>query len=99
MVQYRSLPEPAIGTYGNSPRDLLRGPGFFNLDYSLIKSFRIHYGPLKETQKIDFRAEFFNIFNHPNFNNPSGGSSSSQFGQITGAGSPRVIQFALKYIF
>ena len=61
----------ASGTVGNSPRNFLRGPGFFNLDYSLIKSFPIRYGPFKETQKIDFRAEFFNLFNHPNFGLPS----------------------------
>ena len=89
----------AIGTPGNSPRNFLRGPGFFNLDYSLIKSFPIPYGPLKETQKIDFRAEFFNIFNHANFNNPTSALSSAQKGQLLSAMDPRIIQFALKFIF
>jgi hypothetical protein len=90
----------APGTPGDSPRNLLRGPGYFDLDYSLIKSFPIRHGPLKETQKIDFRAEFFNIFNHPNFGMPS---TSFVFNplipQIETAGSPRILQFALKYIF
>jgi hypothetical protein len=91
---------PPWGANGNSARDLLSGPGFFNLDYSLIKSFPIRQGPFKETQKVDFRAEFFNIFNHPNFNLPSGSwSFNPLYPQITSAASPRIIQFALKYIF
>jgi hypothetical protein len=89
----------AVGTDGNSARNLLRSPGYFNLDYSLIKSFPIRYGPLKETQKIDFRAEFFNIFNHPNFLFPTSSTSSLQYGQVLSARDPRIIQFALKYIF
>jgi hypothetical protein len=90
----------APGTFGDSPRNFLRGPGFFNLDYSLIKSFPIRYGPFKETQKIDFRAEFFNLFNHPNFGLPSQSwVFNPLYPQITSAGSPRILQFALKYIF
>jgi hypothetical protein len=51
-------------------------------------------------RKIDFRAEFFNIFNHPNFYNPDGGIGDMPiYGQITSARDPRIIQFALKYIF
>ena len=89
----------ATGTDGNSPRNFLRGPGFSNLDFSLIKSFPIHYGPLKENQKIDFRAEFFNLFNHPNFGLPTASIGSPQLGEILTANSPRILQFALKYIF
>lgn len=93
--------DAATGTFGNTPRNFLRGPGFFNLDSSLIKSFPIHHGPFKETQKIDFRGEAFNVFNHPNFT--MGNSASWAFNplypQITSAASPRIIQFALKYIF
>ncbi len=88
-----------VGVGPGSARNRLRGPGYFNLDYSLIKSFPIPYGPLKETQKLDFRAEFFNIFNHPSFGAPYTGLGSAQFGQIWSAGSPRILQFALKYIF
>jgi len=91
---------PATGTFGTTPKSFLRGPGFFNFDYSLVKSFPIPYGPLREAQRIDFRAEFFNIFNHPNFSTPNTTMTSPQFGQIlTTVGDPRIIQFALKYIF
>ena len=90
----------ATGTFGDSPRNFLRGPGYCNMDYSLVKSFPIPYGSFKETQKIDFRAEFFNLFNHPNFGLPSGTwVFNPTYPQITSAGSPRIIQFALKYIF
>jgi hypothetical protein len=89
----------AVGKPGNSPRDFLRGPGFSNLDYSLIKSFPVRHGPLKETQHIDFRAEFFNIFNHANFGSPVSQVNNPQFGRIVSAGSPRIIQFALKFSF
>ena len=88
-----------VGTDGSSPRDFLRGPRFSDLDYSLIKSFPIRHGPLKETQNIQFRAEFFNIFNHPNFGSPVSQVGSAQFGKIVSAGSPRIIQFALKFTF
>jgi hypothetical protein len=98
----------ATGTFGDSPRNFLRGPGFSDLDFSLIRSFPLHFGPLKETQKLDFRAEFFNLFNHPNFALPTDTIGSPQFGQIlatatsgsAASASPyRIIQFALKYMF
>ena len=93
--------DAATGTFGNTPRNFLRGPGFFNLDSSLIKSFPIHHGPFKETQKIDFRAEAFNVFNHPNFimGNSATWAFNPLYPQITSAYSPRIMQFALKYIF
>ena len=93
------LQDAAMGLNGNTARNFLRGPGTFNLDYSLIKSFPIRYGPLKETQKIDFRFEAFNILNHANFNNPDNYVGDTQFGQILSASDPRIIQFALKFIF
>jgi hypothetical protein len=89
----------AVGMDGTTARNFMRGPGYFNLDYSLIKSFPIPYGPRKETQKIDFRAEAFNIFNNTNFNAPNASRSSLQFGQLQSALDPRIIQFALKFIF
>lgn len=91
--------DAGMGLNGNSARNLLRGPGYFGLDYSLIKSFPIRYGPLKETQKIDFRAEFFNASNHANINNPDKAIGDAQFGQILTTSDPRITQFALKYIF
>ena len=55
---------------------------------------------LTETKHIDFRAEFFNIFNHTQFFNPDGNTSDGgQFGQVTQARDPRLMQFALKFFF
>lgn len=83
-----------IGTFGNAGRNILFGPGTENIDFGAIKTFRF-----LERYKIQFRAEAFNLFNHPNFNNPNANVSASTFGMITGAGSPRVVQLALKAMF
>ena len=90
---------PAWGSDANSPKNFLRGPGYFNLDCSLIKSIPIPYGPLKEAQKLDLRVEAFNALNHTNFGLPSANLGSSSFGQILSADDPRIMQVALKYIF
>jgi len=84
----------APGTFGNSGRDILEGPGFFTLDPALSRNFRI-----RERQMLQLRWEAFNALNHPNFNNPVATFTSSQFGQITSTGDPRVMQIALKYMF
>jgi hypothetical protein len=84
----------AAGTFGNSGRDILEGPGFFTLDPTLSRNFRI-----REHQMLQLRWEAFNALNHPNFNNPVATFTSSQFGQITTTGDPRVMQIALKYVF
>jgi hypothetical protein len=90
----------AIGTFGNAPRNFLTGPSFADVDFGLVKSFPIKRGPFAETQKIDFRAEFFNIFNRANFYNPNQTvTDGPTFGSIFGAYDPRIIQFALKYVF
>jgi hypothetical protein len=61
----------------------------------LLKTFKI-----SETQRVDFRAELFNNFNHTQFFNPDGNSSDgTQFGQVTQARDPRLVQFALKFFF
>ena len=89
-----------VNSDGNTSRNFLRGPGFVNLGYALIKSVAIPHGPLAEKQKIDFRAEAFNLLNHPNFANPDSAMGDGiLFGTITSAQSPRILQFALKYIF
>ena len=92
--------------YGNSGVGTILGPGNFNWDISIVKNFRI-----SERQQVIFRTEFFNAFNHPQFANPgatatSGAcancaiSSPSTFGQITATSvNPRIMQFALKYVF
>lgn len=61
---------PAVGTFGNLGRNVFRDTGFRNLDLSIAKNFR-----LKERLTAQFRAEFFNVLNHPNFANPWGGTS------------------------
>ena len=82
------------GTFGNAGRNILIGPNMKNVDCGLFRNF-----PIRERYKIQFRAESFNLFNHPNFNNPNASVSASTFGTITAAGSPRVMQLALKAIF
>jgi hypothetical protein len=84
----------AAGTFGNVGRNILRGPGLANVDFGLNKSF-----PIREQMRVQFRGEFFNLFNRVNLGNPNNNVSSNQFGVITGAGSPRVIQLALKFYF
>ena len=83
-----------LGTFGNAGRNILRGPGTFNIDFSAHKNFRI-----TEKWSLQYRAEFFNVLNHTNLNNPGSTVSSGDFGRITGAGSPRIIQMALKLYF
>ncbi len=82
------------GTFGNAGRNILRGDARNNVDFGLIKNF-----PITERHRLQFRGEFFNLANHANLGNPNGGLSSPQFGRITTAGNPRVIQFALRYAF
>lgn len=87
---------PAAGELGNASRTPLSGPDFINTDFSVIKHF-----PVKETFRIDFRAEFFNLFNHAQFGQPGADfNSPTTFGVInTTVNNPRVIQFALKAAF
>lgn len=85
--------------FGNSGAGVILGPGNFNWDISIVKNFRI-----TERQQVIFRTEFFNAFNHAQFSNPPAAdlavSTPSTFGQITTTSvNPRILQFALKYIF
>jgi hypothetical protein len=84
----------APGTFGNSARNILRGPGFANVDFGLVKNAR-----LTRRHLLQFRTEIFNLFNRVNLGNPVNSVSAPNFGQIISAGSPRVIQLALKYSF
>jgi hypothetical protein len=86
--------QAADGTYGNTSRNFLFGPSLVNMDFSLFKEFPIH-----EMGRLQFRSEFFNFFNHPNFYNPDNTVGDGTFGQITSARDGRIIQFALKYLF
>jgi hypothetical protein len=85
--------QPA-GTFGNLGRNAVYGPGQINWDMSLSRQF--HF---KERWRLDFRADFFNIMNHANWSNPVVTNTSSTFGQITGFGGPRNIQFSTKLFF
>jgi len=96
--------EPAAGELGTAPRAPVSGPRFINTDLSFVKHFALPY----EGMRVDFRAEFFNIFNHPHFYLPgSAGVSNMQdinalssFGVINSTlNDPRVTQFALKLVF
>ncbi len=84
----------APGTFGNAGRNILDGPGFQNVNASLLKNTR-----LTERVNLQFRAEAFNLFNHPNFNLPDNFLGSPTFGRITSARDPRHIQFGLKLLF
>ncbi|MCI0390717.1 MAG: Plug and carboxypeptidase regulatory-like domain-containing protein [Acidobacteria bacterium] len=97
---------PPDGTLGNTGRNWLRGPGFTNFDFSLFKSFKF-----TERISLQYRAEFFNIFNHtqwfgfntgisvPNPNSPVTAASRGQSGIVASTRDPRNIQMALKLFF
>ena len=86
---------PAYGTVGNASRDSLVGPGYSDWDFSLLKSTQ-----LTAHTRLQFRAEFFNIFNRVQFGYPGQSLGSSSFGVITTQlNSPRLVQFALKLGF
>ena len=101
-------PAPTIGDgtgFGNSGMGIILGPGQFNWDFSVLKNTS-----LGESRSLQFRAEFFNIFNHTQFDNPNPNSipyqpalpnvSAPNFGQIVNTSvNPRVIQLALKFVF
>ena len=85
---------PAPGTVGNLGRNAIHGPGLAQFDLTLQKHFVI-----TERTKIEFRAEIYNLFNHPNWNGANADPTSGSFGLVTGKGGNRVLQIALKYIF
>ena len=80
--------------YGSAGRNILSGPAAVDWDLSAFKVFVV-----TEHQSVQFRADFFNVFNQVNFSNPNTTLTSQNFGKITAASSPRILQFALKYIF
>jgi len=84
----------ATGTFGNAGHNSLRGPGLFDIDLAISRDFKILEGLTLET-----RGEAFNLLNHPNFMGPNANISSSNFGQITGAYDPRILQASMKLIF
>jgi Carboxypeptidase regulatory-like domain/TonB dependent receptor len=92
-----------VGTLGTAGRNILEGPGTSIVDFSLLKSIG-----LNERHRLQFRAEFFNLFNRANFDFPErlcagtvAGEAcrAPQFGRIGAARDPRILQFGLKYLF
>ncbi len=94
---------PAYGTFGDSGRMTLVGPGFFNTDLSIGKTFRLHY----EGMKLDIRGDMYNVFNHVNYANPdanvgytNGVLTDTTAGVITGPeGGQRIIQLGAHFTF
>jgi hypothetical protein len=87
----------ALGTPGDASRRSFSGPGEFNFDLALLKSFRF-----SEARALEFRLESFNTFNHAQFFGPAsvnGNVNSALFGQVVKAAAPRLLQLALKYTF
>ncbi len=79
--------QPAIGSYGTTGINTIIGPGTWNVDCGIYKSFAI-----KEDVNLQIRGEFYNMLNHPNLGNPNTTLSNGTFGRITGTGDPRVIE-------
>jgi hypothetical protein len=83
-----------LGQLGTANRRFFHGPGLNNFDMALHKEVR-----LTESMIVQFRAEFFNVFNHAQFIEPTGNIDSSSFGIVTKARDPRIGQLALKFLF
>ncbi len=91
---------PNLGRFGTLGRNTFRGPGFLNLDFAVIKDTPLGSRGGRELGVLEFRAEFFNIFNIVNFGLPNNIVLSQGFGQISKtAGTSRQIQFSLKLIY
>jgi len=90
----RAFSFASYGSFGNSGRNILDGPGYEDVSLSLIKVSRISEG-----LNLQFRAEFFNLLNHTNFDLPDVFLGSPTFGRISSAENPRRIQFGLKLVF
>ena len=91
-----SFAQPAqLGIIGDSPRAVCCGPGINGFDFALLKNTAF-----SERAQLQFRTEFFNLFNHTQFVNPDGNiSDGATFGTVVRARNPRLIQFALKLVF
>jgi len=87
-------PIAQAGQFGNAGRNILQGPGFEQWDFSALKNVRV-----TESKTIQFRGEFFNVFNRANLGLPVNDLNSSNFGQIQTSSPGRLVQFALKFLF
>ncbi len=82
------------GRFGSLGRNVFHGPGDILFDFTMMKRTRVG-----ENKIIEFRSEFFNVFNHANFGNPNGNIGNANFGRITTTRDPRLIQYAVKFHF
>ncbi len=87
-------PATQAGQFGNEGRNVVQGPGLQQWDFSAFKNI-----PIRESKSLQFRAEFFNVFNHANFRLPNNDISSPNFGVISEALPGRLVQLALKFLF
>jgi len=88
---------PAPGTFGNSGRNVIIGPGIWNVDTALSRTVRI-----SDATRLQFRTDFYNVFNHPNFAAPPSMQNfvdSPDFGALFVSRSPRIVQFGLKFLW
>jgi hypothetical protein len=90
----KTFAQPAPGFFGNSGVGTLLSPGLSNYNMALYKDFR-----MTERFTLQFRSEFFNVFNHPNFGSPSTNLGAGGFGQITSMKNPRIGELVLKLRF
>jgi hypothetical protein len=86
--------QPALGTFGDLPRNAVEGPGRWSVDASLVRTFRL--GPMR---RVELRLESFNLLNTTQRGNPVTNLNSPTFGRILSAGDPRIMQIAAKYAF
>lgn len=97
MTQYfdpAAFAIPAVGTYGNFGRNVLIGPGAYNLDFALFKGFQF-----AERKELQFRWEMFNALNHANLGNPRSNLSAVRPGSIDSTSAPRIMQLGLRLVF
>lgn len=85
---------PAAGHFGNASTGTILGPAVVDFDMALYKNFKVW-----ESSKLQYRSEFFNVFNHTNFSGVSTGFGSGNFGQVTSALDPRIIELSLRFEF
>ena len=89
-----SLPTDPSQPFGNSPRNNVRGPGFWQFDLAASKNFAVG-----DRTKLQFRLEAFNLFNRVNFLAPASNRSNATFGTITTAYDARQLQLGLKFLW
>ncbi len=93
-LNIQAFQQPDLGTVGNMRPGNVVGPSQFTFDLSLTRTFQI-----RENQRFEFRGEAFNVTNSLRRQDPTSTVNSNTFGQVRNAYDPRIMQFALKYVF